>query len=469
MEEENKLSPAEALGRALQWACSPRGGNNFYGRVLNGCSRQVQKDLGTCGVTLDLHGRYIFLWDPSWFVKQEKSFQLLIMIHEAAHLVLRHLERNLYIFRNQSIETQHRLADIRNIAQDMAANDVAVRPLIGDKNLRFQEHTHQIVWPESRDYPVDKTFDEYFLMLLRDLEKCGWFVDPKKCTCNTAIPGEGKTNSGGYPQWFFDLLGKQHHPIPWERVFEKASEGQIERAERRARREAQHVVRRAVKQTQKGRGTVPGNLASEIEALLTDPTVPWSVVLFGLVKSEISSKLQNSTAFPSVALLNHDDFEPFPGYQNDFTFTIVAAFDTSGSMSNNEIRQAYSELIGVLETEDGVIVRLLHFDAAIQHEELLSNDSVPELRRGKLSRYGHGGTDFQPPLRYILGCSKDNDWVKSAQRVEQPLGNVDLILLFTDGGAPIPFPELEPQVPFFWVITTHGTEKPEMKRVLHIT
>ncbi len=91
MKVEKSDNPAEALGKALQWACSPRGGNNFYGRVLNGCARKVVPGLNTIGVTLDELGRYVFLWDPVWFVAQDEPYQLLGIVHEAGHLVLRHV------------------------------------------------------------------------------------------------------------------------------------------------------------------------------------------------------------------------------------------------------------------------------------------------------------------------------------------------------------------------------------------
>jgi predicted metal-dependent peptidase len=516
MEEENTTDATLALGIAIQWACSPRGGNNFYGRVLNGCSRQIREGWGTCGVTLDKRGRYIFLWDPAWFIKQAKSFQLLVMVHEAAHLVLRHPERTLWLFRNYDLRVKLRLTDIRQIAADMAVNDTAVRPLIGDKRKKFEEHRKKFIWPESMKFPVGKTYDDYFLLLLDELQKNGWSVHPKECTCKAGVPvpmdgagvpspgdtdsdsQDGESSNGtpdenedddnrdgnskpqpgsggspgnphGYPQFFLDLLAQQHPPVSWDAAFGDASQGQIERAVRRAKREAQHIVRRAVHQTQKSQGLIPGNLSAEIEELLAEPTIPWSVVLFGLVKSEISYKLDESTAYPHVGLLHDDNFEPFPGYQNDYTFNIVAMFDTSGSMANSEVAEAYSELCGVLDTEDGTSVRLIHFDAVIQHEEILSSDSTPKLRQGTITRHGHGGTNFEPPLRYALHQDTETDWVDGAERADEPLGVVDLILLFTDGEASIPFPKLEPDIPFFWVITTQGQEKPEMKRVLHIT
>ena len=495
MEQEKTPSPTTALGEALYWLTSPRGGNNFYGRVLNGCAREVDRSVPTCGVRLDKRGRYVFFWNPEWFVQQNKIFLMLVMVHEAAHIVLRHVERCMWILRNYDDKMKQRLLPIHYIACDMAVNDTALRSMVNDMNKDYKQFDGMLVWPESRGYPLKQTYEQYFLLILEDLKKHGWHPNPTKCKCNNPGqgtpspgqraskpsagnpnktpgipgPGSGTENPENYPQWFMDILSNTLPHPDWNQAFKGENLGIIERAIRRARNEARRIVRRAVHQTKKSRGTIPSNLASIIEEMLREASIPWTVVLFNLVKSEISNKFEESCAYPSIALLNHDDFEPFPGYQNDFTFRIVAAFDTSGSMSDAEVAEAYAELCGVLDTEDGTSVRLLHFDSRIQHEEELTHDSVPKLRSGSIARYGRGGTDFCPPLRYARREDTEEDWMRDATRVNEPLGTVDLVLLFTDGEAPIPIPELEPPSPLFWVITTQGKEKPEMRRVLHIT
>jgi predicted metal-dependent peptidase len=512
MKEEKSDIPAEALGKALQWACSPRGGNNFYGRVLNGCARRDVPGLNTVGVTIDEIGRYVFLWDPTWFAAQDESLQLIVIVHEAAHIVLRHVERGIQILSGWDAPIQARLKAIFQVAGDMACNDTALRPMIGNQKLRFHEHKEKMHWPEKMNFKNGLSMEDYFLLILQELKKNGWDPDPKKSQCNGSgsEPGSGsgtpnpqsqpvpdsgsgdsnpkdkepqetKNGSGGgkeekperpnphgYPQWFQDMLQDKPEFVDWMGPFTKANPGQISRALRRAEREVRQIVRTAVRQTEKSQGLIPANMKSVLEELLTEPTIPWATVLFGLVKHEISSKLDESTSYPAIGLLHSDDFEPYPGYQNSFKFTIVAAFDTSGSMDDSEVAEAYSELRGVLATEDGVDVRLVHFDAALQYEELLDEDSLPHFEKLTV-RHGRGGTNFGPPLRYILHEDEESDWVSGAPRIQEPLGVVDMVLLFTDGGASIPFPELEPDIPFWWVITTRGQAKPKMKNVLHIT
>jgi len=178
-EETITITPAEALSACLQWATSPRGGNNFYGRILNGCGRHAAPGLGTAAVALDTRGRYLFLWDPDWFVSLDSPFQLMAIVHEAAHLILKHLERGLRIKQRMNDNPRwERLRNVVNVAQDMTANDIAVRPMIQDGKTKFKNYEKDFIFPEARSYPKGLTFEEYLALLLEDLENHGFSLEP---------------------------------------------------------------------------------------------------------------------------------------------------------------------------------------------------------------------------------------------------------------------------------------------------
>lgn len=474
---------SNALSKCLQWACSPRGGNNFYGRVLNGCGISPAYGLNTCGVTIDKQGRYLFVWDPDWFSVQDHPLQILVIVHEAAHLILRHVERSIEILRTVTDPVvEKKLRHVLNIAMDMAVNDLALRSMVGNPSKKFKEYKTEFVWPEDKEYPTGLTADEYFVMLLKDLKENGW--DPQDSASgvpqqgdsaqntenqeseNSTAAGDGKAEEKELPGWFKNLLDRQHPGISALDAFKDATDGEINRALSRAKRSAQQITRTAVKQTERARGTVPGEIKSSIEALLEDARVPWQEVLRGQLRSAISHKLDESVAYPNVALLHSDMYEPYPGYQKNFTFRILAAFDTSGSMSNDDYIDCCRELRGLLLQEDGVSIRLMHFDHAIQHEEHLTTEDATSL--AKTSRYGYGGTSFEEPLRYAVKKDTPEDWVPDAHREDQYGGPFDLMLIFTDGWAPIPLPKLDPGIPLFWVLTAQGQEDPLMKRVLRM-
>ena len=526
MKEENSfltdIEPGEALGACLQWACSPRGGNNFYGRVLNGCARRKTPGIKTCGVRIAADGRYELCWDPEWFVAIPDPFRLMAVVHEAAHLMLRHIERALRF--HQDIVDPIRAAKLReviNVAMDMAANDISVRPLVDDQRMRFRDYRHLIIWPEDKEYPRGRTFEEYLLMLLRDLKQHGWTPedsdsempeqsdsasDPQDSGQQGEEEGDGSGGGSGegdeeqegqggggsgsgqqgkqqgqgqgsgdqqdsntkpLPQWFKDLLKKKHRSVRWDEVADNKTNGEVRRILDRAKREAKKITRQAVQQTEKSRGTVPGGMQSIIDDLLGEPVIPWQVVLRGMLRSQLSQKLDESTAYPNTALINDDMYEPYPGFQNNFTFRILAAFDTSGSMSEDDFRDSCVELRGLLETEDGVEVDLIQFDYGIQHQEELTSDDVTEFR-SSYSRYGHGGTSFSEPLRYARFEDTDDDWTSDAERPTNQRAPFDLMLIFTDGYAPIPLPDLDPKIPLIWVLTEDHQKHDLMKMVLHM-
>lgn len=189
---ETICTPAEALGHSIQWLCSPRGGNNFYGRVINGCKRRDVPGLGTCGVSITEHGNYVLGWDPEWFASIPENLRLLVILHEAGHLVLRHVERGLSILFAYAPETRARIKEVLNIAQDLACNDIVIRPLLGDKTLNFDEYKKNICFPEHMKWPQGKTMEEYFMLLLDKLKEHGWTPDPdtsEECQGACGDPG----------------------------------------------------------------------------------------------------------------------------------------------------------------------------------------------------------------------------------------------------------------------------------------
>jgi len=527
-----------ALSEVLQWACSPRGGNNFYGRILNGCGRINKPGFGTAGVTITPEGRYLLMCDDAWFASLPRYEQIVVVVHEAAHLALAHVERMLYYKRRILDEKKWMIIQpILNVAMDMADNDVAVRPFISEQSGKFEESQLKLIWPEDRDYPQNLEFETYFKMLMEDLKDHGF--DPNNHEIHIQVgggagqsgsgqsgnddqdqdqngggqggkeeqneDGEGKgedekdgqgqqmqgPGSGGkgkydpqqdpnLPDWFKGLLQKQlTMHIDWTEQFNEMTEAEIERATDRAQREGKKIIVSAAKQTEKSRGTLPAGMESVLEDLLKEPTVPWEVVFRGMLKSALSSKLLESTCQPAPSLfhLEDDGIEPYPGFQNDFTFHIDATLDTSGSVSDEEFKKFMAELKGIMRAEKGVSIRIIMYDAAIQFEKLLKpEDDLSNRSTYTMNRYGYGGTDFRPALRRILGKDTAADWVGNAIRItNERVPTADLVVMLTDGYAPVespsgPIPDLKPPCPLLWALTPSGKSDPAMgNNVLWIT
>jgi predicted metal-dependent peptidase len=525
MEEQNDVeledftdSPAAALGMALQWLCSMRGGNNFFGRLLNGCSHVVDYNMpygSAAAVGIDPDGRYQLIYSPDKFKGYSPPLRIMVLVHEAAHLALRHLERMLRAHVLTHDEKKfRRLHAVMNVAADMAANDIAVRPMLPDKRNHFNTCEEHFIWPEERKYPPGKTFEEYFILLLKDMEQHGFDSnfdpdadlqqkldamdqqgqgqDPQQGQGQQ--PGQGGGGEGdepqviqggkrpgddlddNYPGWFKNLMNKSSYTaVLWSKPFEQMTDAEVEHAIENARRDAKRLVRSAVEQTEKCRGTIPSNMQSVIAELLGDPTIPWQEVFRGMVRSSISAKLEESTAYPNIAWAGLEGIEPYPGMQKNFTFNILIGVDTSGSVGDDEFKEFLREILAITDVEQGINARVVMFDAAMQREELLTEEVVNNARATGYGRAGYGGTDFTPYLKYVNQKDEDEDWIPGAEREEQQLSYpIDLAILFTDGYAPVgppggPIPEYLPNCPLIWALTPNGQEDDYMQpRVVRI-
>ena len=563
MEELIETTGETMISENLQWAVSFKGGNNFLGRVLNGCKFIPQPGLGTCGVMVGRDGRNIFLYDPDWLIQQPRAKQILVFFHEGAHLALNHLARILRLRKRikDDARFQRRFA-VLNVAADMAVNDTALRVFVEQKPKIFKDAMSTLILPEERNYPKNESFEHYAHLLFQDLKEHGWapddiedIQDAIQKAVQEALDGEGDSDgsqaagsgqegdeegqgdsqaagsgqegdeegqggsaggggtqeaagqpSGGQggsgkpeedptgqpnngygpydpqqdpklPQWFKNMLARQHAPIDISITWEKMTESEMERAIDDAQREGKKLVQQALDQTKKNRGLIPQALQGYLDEFLTPPTVPWELLFRGMLRSSLSSKLTESTVMPNVALMPslEDGLEPYPGLQKEIGIHIYICVDSSGSVSNAEYLKFMSEIQGILTTDSTAKAYLIIFDSAIQYEqEFEEDDEIQAPGQHGLNRYCAGGTDFCPPLRRICGVDSDSDWEKGVEGIKGKLPKPDLVVMFTDGEAPVaspsgPIPDLLPACPLIWALTPTGREDPAMgSRVIKI-
>jgi predicted metal-dependent peptidase len=175
--------------------------------------------------------------------------------------------------------------------------------------------------------------------------------------------------------------------------------------------------------------------------------------------------MPNVSLYPLIADDDELDIgiEPYPGLTRDFTFHIVAMVDTSGSVSDEDYMTFLSEINGIMKAERGISIQFIMYDSAIQHEVLIGGKEGGadlEDNRGSVSRYGYGGTCFDPPFRRLVGLDTDEDWLEGADRAEGRIPKPDLGIMLTDGYAPMP--SVKPDCPVIWVLTSGGRSDPEM-------
>ena len=518
-----------ALTNALQWLCSPRGGNNFYGRVLNGCRRVSAPEMGTANVTLDRNtGKYLLVYDLEWFESLNVHEQLFIIQHEACHIILQHLPRAIWMYNNlasgSDLQLNHRLG---NVAMDFAVNSSFLK-----KEMDAMGDACRFLNPKDYEFPDKLMYEEYLAELIQKAEKVPMFSlslssgnsnnpsqkeesdndegsgdtspennneenddtetgsgggsdeeNKEEKEDNTEGEGngegeesdteEGDTGSGDNSD---DTNGEEDHPEFPKHLFDPKkelkfrTEAETERLVSELGKEIKEMVKNAYDQTVRRRGTIPAEIKSYVEELLKEPEVPWEQIFRNMLRSSIIAKMDESAVIPNYSLLPvmGQGILPYPGLQCDTAINISIVIDTSGSINDKDFIKFVTELGGIVNCSLGIRLHIVMFDAVIQYEEFLSDIEVEEMRAvlktnktNTHTRYGRGGTDFNPPFQCVKGVSRDE--IPRAEACggnweEHSFQKPDLVVFLTDGCAPVseddsgPIPAYQPDCPVIWVI-----------------
>lgn len=172
----------------------PRGADNFWARTLNGCDKLFLSGAGTASVSITPNGRYVLTCDPDFFRRLSAPLKKLILIHEAGHLALRHIERLCRIMMNvQDPLVRFALKQVFNYAADFCVNDSVLRlepefkkchlpkselnekndPFRPDENGNLPENITRITFllPEEFGFPRGLSMWDYIKLMLKDLPK----------------------------------------------------------------------------------------------------------------------------------------------------------------------------------------------------------------------------------------------------------------------------------------------------------
>ncbi len=120
---------------------------------------------------------------------------------------------------------------------------------------------------------------------------------------------------------------------------------------------------------------------------------------------------------------------------------VLFMIDTSGSMSDSMIAQAYSEVKGAIDQFGGKLEGWLgFFDAAIIPPTPFSNEEELEI----IKPFGGGGTSFHIIFDYVRKMEK----------------KPSSIIILTDGYAPFPKEALSEGIPVLWLINNEDVTPP---------
>ncbi len=188
-------------------------------------------------------------------------------------------------------------------------------------------------------------------------------------------------------------------------------------------------------------GKIPGSLKRAVENYI-NPVLDWKELLSRFI--EKSGKSDYTWTSPNKRLVSMGIY--LPGIKSEKAENIVIAIDTSGSISEEEIKIFNSELKAALSSFDGRIT-LLGCDTEVNLAMEISSWEIPE----KIQFTGGGGTDFRPPF----------EWA------EKNLSFVRCLFYLTDLNSSR-YPE-EPYYPVLWITTNrHYMKKPPFGEIINI-
>lgn len=207
----------------------------------------------------------------------------------------------------------------------------------------------------------------------------------------------------------------------------------------------QKAVGRIVKAAQvaKAMGKLPSYIESALGEML-DPKVPWEQELAEFL-TEVS---RNDYTFqrPNRRFVYQDLYLP-SAYSQDAMGRLAVVFDTSGSVSVEEMDRFASELVGAIEGVLPLALDVIYCDEEVQHVDSFDAPTVDDVK-ASLARHGNGGTDMTEALDYI----------------DEHIDDVKAAIVFTDGFTPFGH---EREYPVLWAITSKGVTA-DMGRTVYV-
>jgi len=495
---------------------------------LNGCDKQYRPGFGTAAVSVAPNGRYVLMVDDAYFATRPEPMQKLILIHEAGHLVLRHIERLFRIQCNLANPTLRKaVMVVYNIAADLACNDKIVRNEPEFKQMLDAGEFDGLL-PERMKYPCGLSMEGYLTLLVKDLPQA---LENMKKMLEAAEKGEGKDEGGGTsisvpldgggsvggsmggqkkdkgkggsesddqttddPQVppglsaaaqnnpglidelekLFDEISNAAHKL-WNKKADQMTAEEAGSLADKMKQHAKRLVKSAHEQTLRSRGNIPAGIDQLVQGLLQPEQIPWHWLLDDALQGAINSKILEEMAMPNMSLLPSDSYDPWPGFTLDRKFRIYWFTDTSGSVSNLEYARACACINSLLSVNKSIELIHLQGDAACQSEEITNNLEPPDP--SALHRMGYGGTVYTSQFKRILGVDTPEDWQDPSARPSEHPGKPDLVVVFTDGGVVLEkpsyyanegettFPTYKPDVPIIWLVAPGCQPAPGMNNL----
>nr|WP_303664002.1 VWA-like domain-containing protein [Ruminococcus bromii] len=373
-----------------------------------------------------------------------------VMMHEILHVVLQHCFRG-------DVEDP----EAYNIAADIVVNsNIMLENGMKASSITLSKYgTSMHVAPDGKE-GHEYTAEQVYVMLPKNLNKKGNNNLNKKGNNNlnkkgnnkspgSAVGGAKKENKKGNNKSPGSAVGRakkeiskeQHQPV---RVWDDHSRwGKYEEDDTlrdvwvKRFEDAAEAIK--IRDPSNARGLLPA-FAERILKELKKTQTDWRTILNDFIQEEV---VDYSFAPPDRRFDDSPFFLPDFNGKEDRVEDILFMIDTSGSMSDDMIAAAYSEVKGAIDQFNGKLKGWLgFFDAAIIKPQPFSDEN--EFKTIKPA--GGGGTDFQIIFEYVFHHMSD----------KLPAS----IIILSDGDAPFPLEKLAGGIPVLWLLNNEEVNPP---------
>lgn len=349
-----------------------------------------------------------FYFNPDFVANLSLAQTQFILAHEALHCAMGHTHRR-----------NHRVKKRWDVACDHAVNLMLIGeglkpPLHGIlANQDYMTLSAEEIYPMILEDTPEESFDEH---LFDDNQDQGSSSDPNEHSDEQQGKGQGQQG-----QSEADEQDSSGSPTP-----NKPQE--LSQAEREALNEQWKNRLAAAAQAARQAGKLSQSMLRWVDGLLA-PNLPWRALLarYFAINQRDDYSWRRPSRREGAAILPRLSSEGLD---------VIAAIDTSGSISDDELREFISEL-DALKAQIRARVTLIACDNKLaeqgpwEFEPWDAMDLPHDIEGG-------GGTDFRPVF----------DWVKTENL------SPNLLVYFTDAEGD--FPKLAPNYPVIWLVKGKG-------------
>ena len=338
-----------------------------------------------------------------------------VMMHGILHVVLQHCFRG-------DVEDP----EAYNIAADIVVNsNIMLENGMKASSITLSKYGIAMhVAPDGKE-GHEYTAEQVYAMLPKNLNKKG----------NNKSPGSAVGRAKK------EISKEQHQPV---RVWDDHSRwGKYEEDDTlrdvwvKRFEDAAEAIK--IRDPSNARGLLPA-FAERILKELKKTQTDWHTILNDFVQEEV---VDYSFSTPDRRFDDSPFFLPDFNGKEDMVEDILFMIDTSGSMSDDMIAAAYSEVKGAIDQFNGKLKGWLgFFDAAIIKPQPFSDENEFKI----IKPAGGGGTDFQIIFEYVFHHMSD----------KLPAS----IIILSDGDAPFPQEKLAGGIPVLWLLNNEEVNPP---------